>query len=599
MKATLDGRSLTRAKVVDIALHGAKVELDNTALTRTEAARDLIEQKVRAKEIVYGVTTGFGLNADCILEDEACALRLQRNLIVTHAVGVGQPMPCDVVRAMMAIRVNTLLGGHSGIRPVILKALAEMLNREVHPYVPEKGSVGASGDLAPLSHMAIVLLGEGDAYMGDYQAGGETVPARQALERLPDELFEGDDRVFHLSYKEGLALNNGTTQMTAYAALALHRMERLLKIADIAAAMAVEAMAGRSDAYLEKVHDLRPHPGQVSAAANMRKLMEGSTLVDVDFAYVPKNGGGWDWASPERQAAMPNFYQQFKPFHGGKAVKPQDSYTLRCAPQVHGAVRDAFHFVERVVQTELSAVTDNPLVFPEDADSQIVSAGNFHGMPISLAMSFLKAAIPTLASISERRLNRLIDPSTNDGLPAFLTKNEDGAKSGLMMVQYTAASLVNDLACRAHPASVYSIPTSANMEDHVSMGANEARHVYDMAKDLADVLALELLTAAQALDVRMKTLKGAYWDDGPWLRRMERQLDKQAFSQLESFRREAQGRDYRPGKGVAAAHRAIREAVAFLDEDRELSADLAAIQRLVQSGAVVEAVEAAVGPLET
>jgi len=596
MKVILDGRSLTRGPLFDIAVHGAEVALDPVAVERAEAAREVIVEKVRRAEVVYGVTTGFGSNADRFLKSEDCALQLQRNLVVTHAVGVGRPMPREAVRAMMAIRINTLLVGHSGIRPAILRLMAEMLNRDIYPYIPEKGSVGASGDLAPLAHMAMLLLGEGKAFVGPYQVGkDEPVGAAEALQRLPEALFPNGERPVALRYKEGLALNNGTTQMTAYAVLALARLERLLKTADIAAAMALEAMAGRGDAFLEKVHALRPHPGQRDTAANIRKLVDGSTLVDIDFAYVPKRGGGWDPVPEAERALRASYYAERPPFRGGKRAKPQDSYTLRCAPQVHGAIKDAFNYVERVVKTELSSVTDNPLIFPGDAEKDVVSAGHFHGMPISLAMSLLKAAIPSLASICERRLNKLVDPATSDGLPAFLVKNDGGVDSGLMMVQYTAAALVNDLAARAHPASTHSIPTSANTEDHVSMGANEARHAYEMVEDLSHVLALELMVAAQALDVRMATLAGAYWDDAPWLEAAKKALDEAAWRELATFRETAQGRGYRPGAGVAAAHRVIRERISRLDRDRVLEPDIEAIIDLTKRGDVVTAVERALG----
>ncbi|HEX2082153.1 MAG TPA: aromatic amino acid ammonia-lyase, partial [Xanthomonadaceae bacterium] len=528
----LDGKSLTRAQLVAVA-EGAQVELDPAALQLVARAADFLAEQVRREEPIYGVSTGFGSNADKLLgahplrddlpgaihSGRALHAELQNNLIVTHAVCVGEPFAPDVVRAMLCIRINTLLRGHSGIRVQTLHALAAMLNAGIVPVVPQLGSVGASGDLAPLSHLAIVLLGGGEAFVD-----GERVPGADALQR------KGLQPV-SLSYKEGLALNNGTAQMLACGVLALHRLEALLDTADLAAAMTIDAFAGRLGAFAEAVHALRPHPGQMHVAANLRRLLRDSTLADIPYHLVPKFRQwlpsswdtdearmlgfdiGWDWVPLGQRHGREKFYARFRPFRGGKKHQPQDSYSLRCVPQVHGAVRDAVAQAARVLEIELNAVTDNPLVFPDKqadhVEEQVVSAGHFHGMPLALAMSYVKAAIPVLAAISERRLNKLVDPATNDGLPAFLIGNEDGTESGHMIVQYTAAAIVNDLASRAHPASVFSIPTSANAEDHVSMGANEARHVLAMADDLGKVLALELYTAAQALDLRRDMINAA------------------------------------------------------------------------------------------
>ncbi|HEY0861073.1 MAG TPA: aromatic amino acid ammonia-lyase, partial [Pseudoxanthomonas sp.] len=528
----LDGKSLTRDRLVEIAF-GASVELDKGALKDVARAADFLAEQVRREEPIYGVSTGFGSNADKLLgahplRDELPGAtksgrslheELQYNLIVTHAVCVGEPMAPEIVRAMLGIRINTLLKGHSGIRVETLQALAAMLNAGIVPVVPSLGSVGASGDLAPLSHLAIVLLGGGEAFHG-----GERMSGAEALERA------GLSPV-SLSYKEGLALNNGTAQMLAMGVLATYRLDQLLDTADLAAAMTLDAFAGRLGAFAEEVHALRPHPGQVHVAARLRDLLDGSTLADIPYHLVPRFRTwlpdswdtpeaqalrfdiGWDWVPTGQRHGREKFYQRFMPFRGGKKHQPQDSYSLRCIPQVHGAVRDAVEQAKRVLEIELNAVTDNPLVFPDrearHVEEQVISAGHFHGMPLALAMSYVKAAIPTLASISERRLNKLVDPATNDGLPAFLIGNEDGTESGHMIVQYTAAAIVNDLASRAHPASVFSVPTSANAEDHVSMGANEARHVLAMVQDLGKVLALELYTAAQALDLRRDMINAA------------------------------------------------------------------------------------------
>jgi histidine ammonia-lyase len=620
----LDGRSLTRADVMAVARLGAQVELDATQLRAVQRAADFIAEKVRCGEPIYGVTTGFGSNADKLLgahrardelpggnpepRAETLPEELQHNLIITHAVCVGEPLAPEVVRAMLVIRVNTLMRGHSGIRVATLEALAAMLNSGIVPVVPGKGSVGASGDLAPLSHLAIVLLGGGEAF---YQ--GERVAGDEALRRAGLQPVK-------LSFKEGLALNNGTAQMLAMAALALDELEYLLGVADLAAAMTLDAFAGRSGALREEVHALRPHPGQVAAAAHVRELLAGSTLVDIPYHLVPRFRTWtaqawttpqdqalsfdirWEWVPADRRHGREAFYQRFLPFRGGKKHQPQDAYCLRCMPQVHGAVRDAWLQACRVVDVELNAVTDNPLIFPDATDArhieeQVISAGHFHGMPLALVMSYVKAAIPVLASISERRLNKLVDPANNDGLPAFLTGNEDGTDSGFMIVQYTAAALVNDLATRAHPASVYSIPTSANAEDHVSMGANEARQVLDMTGDLGDVLALELYTAAQALDYRNDMLDAARrlaarggWAalaakvDNPPVRddthRAQFEAEVHALAtQL------AQAEEFHPGTAVRAAHARLRQAIAFMHRDRPMQHDIAAACRLVRERA--------------
>ena len=625
----LDGRSLTRASLVAVA-HGAPVELDVQSLRAVQRAADFLAEQVRRQEPIYGVSTGFGSNADKLLgahplrdqlpgatpSGRSLHEELQHNLIVTHAVCVGEPMAAEVVRAMLCIRINTLLKGHSGIRVETLQALTAMLNAGIVPVVPQLGSVGASGDLAPLSHLAIVLLGGGEAFFeGRRMAGAE---ALQCAGLAP----------VSLSYKEGLALNNGTAQMLAMGVLALHRLEQMLDTADLAAAMTIDAFAGRLGAFAAEVHALRPHPGQVQVAANLRRLLEGSTLADIAYHLVPRfrqwlpsswdtaeSRGlgfdiGWDWVPADQRHGREKFYQRFLPFRGGKKHQPQDSYSLRCIPQVHGAVRDAAAQAARVLDIELNAVTDNPLVFPDKADAthveeQVISAGHFHGMPLALALSYVKAAIPTLASISERRLNKLVDPATNDGLPAFLIGNEDGTESGHMIVQYTAAAIVNDLSSRAMPASVYSIPTSANAEDHVSMGANEARHVLAMADDLGKVLGLELYTAAQALDLRRDMINAARdladradaeafaakVQGGP----LPDAADRAAFlAEVDGLRAELSAAEaFKPGVAVAAAHAAIRGRIAFLGRDRAMDGEVAAAVRMVADGSVLAAARGA------
>jgi histidine ammonia-lyase len=621
----LDGRSLTRARVRAVARGGVTVELDPVQLEKVRAAADFLAEQVEKQEPIYGVTTGFGSNADKLLgarrareglpgahaADGSLMEELQRNLIITHAVCVGEPFSAEVVRAMLVIRINTLMHGHSGIRVETLQALASMLNAGIVPVVPKKGSVGASGDLAPLSHLAIVLLGGGEAF---YQ--GERMPGEQALARA-------GLKPVRLSFKEGLALNNGTAQMLATATLTIERMEELLQTADLAAAMTLEAFAGRTRAFDAKVHALRPHPGQVESAANLRELLDGSTLVDIPYHLVPRFRPwlpeswsnpvdqqhhfdiAWEWVPPSQRHGREAFYTRFLPFRGGKKHQPQDSYSLRCIPQVHGAVRDALAQAQRVIDVELNAVTDNPLVFPDAPDArhiedQVISAGHFHGMPLALAMSYLKAAIPVLASISERRLNKLVDPATSDGLPAFLIGNEDGTDSGFMIVQYTAAALVNDLASRAHPASVYSIPTSANAEDHVSMGANEARHALDMVDDLSHVLALEIYTAAQALDYRRDMIEAA--------RILARRGDVLAIAAkvtnaplpgdavhgqflvecADLMAQLAQDADFHAAPRVQRAHARLRVRIAFMQRDRAMDGEVATVCRLVKEGALLD-----------
>jgi histidine ammonia-lyase len=620
----LDGNSLTRDQVVAVA-YGASVELDILQLEKVQRAADFLAEQVRKQEPIYGVSTGFGSNADKLLgahrlrhatqTDESVLEELQRNLIITHAVCVGEPFSVDVVRAMLVIRINTLMRGHSGIRVSTLQAQVAMLNAGVVPVVPQKGSVGASGDLAPLSHLAIVLLGGGEAF---YQ--GERISGAEALKRA-------GLAPIRLSHKEGLALNNGTAQMLATGILAINKLDELIDTADAAAAMSLDAFAGRLRAFDERVHDLRPHPGQVRAAAHLRQLLQGSTLMDIAYHLVPKFKPwlpeswqsdsqknlafdiSWEWVPSDQRHGRERFYERFKPFRGGKKHQPQDSYSLRCIPQVHGAVRDAVDQAKRVLDVELNSVTDNPLLFPDMEnpqmiEDQVVSAGHFHGMPLALVMSYVKAAIPVLASISERRINKLVDPATNDGLPAFLIGNEDATESGFMIVQYTAAALVNDLASRAHPSSVYSIPTSANAEDHVSMGANEARHVLEMTHDLAHVIALEIYTAAQALDYRRDMINAA--------RDLAKNSDLNAFigkiqnaprtdhlhyadfiREVEALRQElADAAEFQPSLAVNAVLAHLRERIRFMHQDRAMDQDIKILMKMFDEGEFLMAARA-------
>lgn len=605
----LNGRALTRKCLVAVA-NGASVSLDPNALKQVERTAEFLREQVKKQEPIYGVSTGFGSNADRLLgahplrdalpgsKPSTTSLHeeLQTNLIITHAVCVGEPLAQNIVRAMLCIRINTLLCGHSGIRAQTIEALADLLNAGIVPVVPELGSVGASGDLAPLSHLAIVLLGGGEAFYQGQRMSGADALAAAGLSPIT------------LTYKEGLALNNGTAQMLATGVLALDAMETVIDMADLSAAMTIDAFAGRLGAFDADVHALRPHPGQIDTAAHLRELLHGSHLSNIAYHLVPKFKSwlpnawtlpdlqqlsfdiSWDWVPATQRHGREKFYQRFRPFRGGKKHQPQDSYSLRCIPQVHGAVRDAMAQVARVLDVELNAVTDNPLVFPDKkadyVEEQVISAGHFHGMPLALVMSYLKAAIPVLAGISERRLNKLVDPATNDGLPAFLIGNEDSTESGFMIIQYTAAAIVNDLATRAHPASVYSIPTSANAEDHVSMGTNEARHVLSMIGDLAKVIGLELMTAAQALDYRLSMINAA--------RELAQQCELDAFmskiqgapmhasEHWQQFHDEVQAlyqelkqsAAYTPSSKIQHAHAEIRRTISFMDKDRALDRDV-------------------------
>ncbi len=610
----LSGAGLTRAQLIAVARGGAQVSIDPAALARVARAADFLGQQLSRGEPIYGVTTGFGSNADRLLGDKRLrperlvderplVAELQRNLIISHAVCVGPPLPEEVSRAMLLIRINTLLGGHSGIRPGTVERLAELLNRGLIPVVPEKGSVGASGDLAPLSHLALPLLGLGEVWLN-----GVCKPAGPVLQAAGLEPLE-------LSFKEGLALNNGTALMLALGVLAVDDCERLIATADLTAAVSLEAFCGRSAALDERVHALRPHPGQMETAARLRELVADSGLVDIPYHRVPRfvswtpgawaEGDSrtfdlrWDYVPISERAGRDAYYRQNLPFRGGKKFQPQDAYSLRCMPQVHGAVRDTLRHVAGVLEIELNSVTDNPLIFPGEAehDGDVLSAGNFHGMPLALALANLKTVLPVLASIAERRLNKLVDPATNDGLPPFLIGNEDGTDSGMMIVQYSAAALVNDLAARAQPAAVYSVPTSANAEDHVSMGANDALHAYRQTADLGRVLAIELLVATQALEYRLQILDAARElatdPDPERLRSRLRNLSPVTEAQTQRLEQDiadlrtdlAELAKAKPGRAVQQVLDRVRAAgIAFVDRDRLLGPDMRIAEALIESG---------------
>lgn len=512
----LTGADLSIADVEAVARHGAKVSLDDHARDRMDEARGVIDRLAAAGEVVYGVTTGFGdLATHAIPAGDV--EQLQENLLMSHAAGVGPAFPQEVVRAMLVCRANTLALGHSGCRSLIVDRIAAFLDAGIHPVVPEQGSVGASGDLAPLAHLALPLIGRGRV---EYK--GETIPASKALAATGLEPLR-------LGPKEGLALLNGTQMMSAIGALLLADADRLVRTASVAAAMSVEALLGTDVAFSAAYQLARPHPGQVAVAAELRHLLRNSGL----------------------QSA-----------HHGSAHKVQDPYSLRCVPQVHGAVRDALDYLRRVLDVELNSATDNPLVFPEGgvADQgalatgggRVISGGNFHGEPIALALDFAKLAIAELGAISERRTALLLDARLSGGLPPFLVR-DPGTNSGLMLLQYTAAALASEDKTLAHPASADSIPTSANQEDHVSMGSIAARHARAILYNVERIVAIELVCAAQALD----------------------------------FRLESSG-DARPGEGVAEAHARIRRVVTHLERDREPGPDVAHATALVEEGALVD-----------
>jgi len=445
----IDGAKLTPERVAEVVYNRAPVVLQSEALQRVSACRSMVEELVASGKVVYGVTTGFGKFSDVHISPED-AVQLQLNLIRSHACAVGKPLPEPTVRALMLLRANALAKGHSGIRPETLQLLIDCINRGVHPVVPEQGSLGASGDLAPLSHLALVLMGEGEAfYRGRRLAGAEAL-AQAGLKPIT------------LQAKEGLALINGTQIMTSIGTLALVKAQNLAQVADVIAALTVECLRGIPDAFAEEVHRVRPYPEQIGVARNLRTLLSGSKLTT-------------------RQGEL----------------RVQDAYSLRCLPQVHGATRQVLAYAEDKIAVEINAATDNPLLFVDQG--LVISGGNFHGQPIAFAMDFLKIGMSELANISERRTERLVNPALSGGLPAFLSHNP-GVGSGMMITQYVSASLVSENKVLAHPASVDSIPSSANQEDHVSMGTTAARHAAQVIDNVAKVLAIELICAAEAAD---------------------------------------------------------------------------------------------------
>lgn len=501
----VDGLPLSIADVVRVARQGQPVALGGNAVAAMTRSRAVVDRIVEERRIVYGITTGFGRFADIAIAPDAVEL-LQRNLIMSHSVGVGAPLSRDVVRAMMLLRVASLARGYSGIRPSTVQLIVDMLNGEIMPIVPAKGSVGASGDLAPLAHLALAMIGEGSVQVGD-----KLVPARDALASA------GLGPV-SLSAKEGLALINGTQLMAALAVLLVADARNVLDVANISGALSLEAVRGTDRPFETKVQEVRPHPGQMAIAAHLRRLTEGSEIMRS---------------------------------HRHDSHRVQDPYSLRCMPQVHGASADALAYVAGVVETEINAATDNPLVFPEDDD--IISCGNFHGQPLAIALDFLAIALAELANIAERRIEAMLDPNFSE-LPPFLTMHA-GVDSGFMVSQYTAAALVSENKVLAHPASVDSIPTSANQEDHVSMGVTAGLKAMDILRNVETVLAIELLCAAEGIDYR---------------------------------------RPLRSSEPLEAVHALIRSEVPHLDTDRVLAPDIACVAAMVREGRVAHAAEGAV-----
>jgi histidine ammonia-lyase len=507
----LDGRSLTLADAGRV-LAGERfaVRLSPTAARRVAASNALVARAVRSGDALYGINTGFGKLARVRIDDANLEL-LQHNLIVSHAAGVGEPLDPDVARLALLLRANTLATGHSGVRRDVIDRLATLFQRGVAPWIPAQGSVGASGDLAPLAHLALLLIGRGRAWLDGQLLSGAELATKLRLKPLV------------LGPKEGLALINGTQISTAIAVAGLIGAKRLAKTADIAVALSLEALRGSSKPFDARIHALRPHPGQIETAKNVRQLLRGSKVL---------------------------------PSHA-HCEKVQDPYCLRCAPQVHGAVRDAIRYAEAVLVREMNSVTDNPLLFPDDGD--VLTGGNFHAEPVAFAADMLAIATAELANIAERRIENMVNPDLSGGLPAFLAA-APGLNSGLMIAQVTAAALVSENKTLAHPASVDSIPTSAGKEDHVSMATWAARKLLRVVENTEHVFAIELIAAAQALDL---------WS--AWLN---------------------------PGKGAHAAYRAVRVACAKMTKDREVAPDISRVREFVRGGQLISAVEHACGRID-
>ncbi len=498
----LDGQRLTLEEMQDVAFRGRRVRVSAAARERVAAGRACIERIVAEGRVVYGVNTGFGKLADVRIAAEKLA-ELQANLVRSHACGVGRPLTVGEARAMLLLRANVLARGLSGSRVELLELLLALLNAGVTPVVPEKGSVGASGDLAPLAHLALVVMGEGEAFYQGERLAGEEALGRAGLQPLA------------LAAKEGLALLNGTQALTAVGGLALARARRLVRLADLAGAMSLEALMGTPDAFDARIQEARGHAGQIAVAAHLRGMLAASEI---------------------REA------------HREHDSRVQDAYCLRCMPQVHGAVRDVVEHAVGLVEVESGAATDNPLVFAGDAEGTrdaVVSGGNFHGAPLAYGFDYAALALTDLAGMTERRIDRLINPDINEGLPPFLSP-EPGLSSGFMIAQVAAAALLNECQVLAHPASAGSVPTSGGKEDHVSMGMTAALKLRQIVENVEQVLAIELMCAAQGVEFR---------------------------------------RPLKPSREVSRAHDAVRTIVAPLVKDRPLAPDIAALSEALAQGA--------------
>lgn len=496
----IDGNSLKLQDVINVSKNYEQVKLDPKAEKKIKSSRDFVDKAVKENKIIYGVTTGFGELANKSITPDKVE-KLQENILRSHATGVGNPFDEDVARGIILLRAHALAKGYSGVRIELINKLLELLNKKIYPYIPSQGSVGASGDLAPLAHLSLVLIGEGECIVD-----GRRVPSLKILKKAGINPIK-------LKAKEGLVLINGTQVMGSLGCLNLFAARNLIKNAQIAGAMSLEALKGTVKAFDEKIHKLRPYYGQIKCAENMRNLLKGSEII----------------------ASHKN------------CKKVQDAYTLRCIPQVYGAVIDTIDYVEKILTVEINSATDNPLIFPEE--NEVISGGNFHGEPLAFVMDFLGIAISELGNIAERTIDRLVNPHMS-GLPAFLTR-EGGLNSGFMIAQYTAAALASENKVLAHPASVDSIPTSAGQEDHVSMGTIAARHAKDIIENVENIIAIEMLTAAQGID---------FWK-------------------------------MRPGKGTKAAHDFIRKHIPFMEQDRALYNDMEIVKKLVSSGKIIDAVE--------
>ena len=504
----LDQETLEIDDLVRVAQTSPEVAVSAAGERRVARTSALIERWVAEKRVIYGITTGFGALCNVTISEKDTQ-RLQENILMSHAAGVGAPLPIPVVRAIMALRIHDLCLGYSGCRMETIRYLLAFLNHGITPLVPEKGSVGASGDLAPTAHLGLVLIGRGEAFHDGERMSGAEALARIGLTPLT------------LAAGEGLALINGTQVMTAIGALVVHDAVRLSKMADIACAMSLEVLMGSNSEFDPRIHQVRPHPGQLVTADNMLRLTEASEII----------------ASHEGCARV------------------QDAYTLRCAPQIHGASKDAVAHARRVIGIEINSTTTNPLIFPDTEEVRL--GGNFHGQPVAMAADYLSMGLAELGSVSERRIERLVNPQLSE-LPAFLVR-EGGINSGYMIGQYAAAALVSENKVLAHPACVDSIPTSANKEDHVSMGTIAIRQSREILSNVENVIAIELLCAAQAYDLL------------------------------------TEHQPLRAGRGTREAYRVIRSHVPYMDRDRELYKDMATMVAVLRSGEILDAVEAAVG----